>query len=357
MIKARFDRKLGDFRLQIDLALPSRGVTIIFGASGSGKTTFLRCMAGLTPEARGYLAVGDQVWQDDDRGIYLPCHRRPIGYVFQDAALFPHLTVEKNLLFGLQRVAPELRWISMDQAIKLLGIGQLLQRDPCHLSGGEQQRVALARALLTSPQILLLDEPLAALDLPMKREILPYLERLRLELNIPIIYVTHALDELTRLGDHLIQMDQGRVTREGPIAAALSWVTHSADPEGEWGGVLFTLVAGHDRLSGLTDLTFEGGALKVSLVDRPVGTMVRLRVKPNDISLALNKAMATSILNIVDVLITDITTTPDPYQVMVHLAIGKTSLTARITLYSLRNLKLAPGMRVFAQIKAVSLLI
>ncbi|TSA01445.1 MAG: molybdenum ABC transporter ATP-binding protein, partial [Methylococcus sp.] len=203
MIKARFDRKLGDFRLQIDLALPSRGVTIIFGASGSGKTTFLRCMAGLTPEARGYLAVGDQVWQDDDRGIYLPCHRRPIGYVFQDAALFPHLTVEKNLLFGLQRVAPELRWISMDQAIKLLGIGQLLKRDPCHLSGGEQQRVALARALLTSPQILLLDEPLAALDLPMKREILPYLERLRLELNIPIIYVTHALDELTRLGDHL----------------------------------------------------------------------------------------------------------------------------------------------------------
>ena len=356
MIKARFDRTLGDFRLALDVTIPSRGVTIIFGASGSGKTTFLRCMAGLEPEALGSLVVGDQVWQDDDRGVYLPCHRRPIGYVFQDAALFPHLTVEKNLVFGLHRVSPEARWITMDQAIDLLGIGHLLKRDPRHLSGGEQQRIALARALLTSPQILLLDEPLAALDLPMKGEILPYLERLRLELNIPILYVTHALEELTRLGDHLVQMDQGQVTREGPIASVLSDLTHSFDPLGEWGGVLFTVIAGHDRLSGLTDLSFQGGGIKTPLIDRPVGTPVRLSVSPNDISLTLNRASETSILNIIDVLITDVTTTQDPHQVMVHLAIGETSLKARITRYSLGKLKLSPGMHVFAQIKAVSLL-
>lgn len=188
-IRARFRFDRGNFLLDVDLALPGRGVTALFGHSGSGKTTVLRAIAGLERAAGGYIALGDTVWQDDAKGIFVPTHRRALGYVFQEASLFEHLTVEGNLEFGRQRTAESERRFKRSDVTELLGIDGLLKRRPATLSGGERQRVAIARSLLTAPQLLLMDEPLAALDLKRKLEILPYLERLHDELAIPVIYV------------------------------------------------------------------------------------------------------------------------------------------------------------------------
>lgn len=202
-IRARFHLERSGFALDVDLDLPGKGVTALFGHSGSGKTTVLRAIAGLERVADGYLAVNGRVWQDDARGIFMPTYQRPIGYVFQEASLFAHLNIRQNLEFGQQRVPQQQRCVSLDHAIALLGIGHLLKRMPDALSGGERQRVGIARALAVSPQLLLMDEPLAALDLKLKGEILPYLERLHDELDIPLLYVSHAPDEVARLADHL----------------------------------------------------------------------------------------------------------------------------------------------------------
>ena len=199
-IDARFRLDWPGFSLDVDLALPGRGVTALFGHSGSGKTTLLRCIAGLERAAQGRLAVDGEVWQD--AGSWLPPHQRPIGYVFQEASLFAHLTVLGNLRYGMKRISGAQR-VSLDHAIELLGIGHLLDRKPDRLSGGERQRVGIARALAVSPRLLLMDEPLAALDLKRKQEILPYLERLHDELSIPVLYVSHSPDEVARLADYL----------------------------------------------------------------------------------------------------------------------------------------------------------
>jgi molybdenum ABC transporter ATP-binding protein len=208
-------RRATGFSLDVDVRLPGQGVSAMFGPSGCGKTTLLRCVAGLTRPASGYVAVGGQVWQDDAAGVWLPTHRRPLGMVFQEASLFPHLTVQRNLDFGRRRVPAAERRVSLEQAIELLGIGHLLARRPAGLSGGERQRVAIARALATSPRLLLMDEPLAALDAARKAELLPWFERLARELRIPVLYVTHALDEVARLADHLLLLEGGRA-RAGP---------------------------------------------------------------------------------------------------------------------------------------------
>jgi ABC-type sulfate/molybdate transport systems ATPase subunit len=219
-ILARFRHGYPGFTLDVDLELPSRGITALFGHSGSGKTTLLRCIAGLERPSNGYLAIDGALWQDD--ASFLPTHRRPIGYVFQEASLFPHLSVQGNLDYGAKRCGCRPTSADFQKVIDLLGIGALLDRKPDRLSGGERQRVAIARALLTAPRLLLMDEPLAALDLARKNEILPYLERLHDELEIPVLYVSHAPDEVARLADHLVVMDGGSAVAQGPLADVLS---------------------------------------------------------------------------------------------------------------------------------------
>jgi molybdate transport system ATP-binding protein len=213
-IRARFRLPYPAFTLDVDVDLPGGGITAVFGRSGSGKTTLLRCIAGLEPTADGLLTVNGETWQDGARR--LPVHRRSLGYVFQEARLFPHLSVAANLDFGRRRIAERERRVSLTQAVELLGIAHLLERRPERLSGGERQRVAIARALATSPRLLLMDEPLAALDHARKQEILPYLERLHDELEIPVLYVSHSPDEVARLADQIVVMDDGPRRRAGP---------------------------------------------------------------------------------------------------------------------------------------------
>ncbi|EKM96639.1 molybdenum transport protein ModC [Stutzerimonas degradans] len=248
-----------DFRLDVDLALPGRGVTALFGHSGSGKTTLLRCVAGLERGARGQLEINGECWQDSTRGLFVPPHRRAIGYVFQDANLFAHLSVRRNLQFGMKRVAAAERRVAWDQAVDLLGIGHLLERMPGRLSGGERQRVGMARALLTSPRLLLMDEPLAALDLKRKHEILPYLERLHDELDIPVLYVSHSPDEVARLADHLVLLDQGRAIAQGELRETLARLDLPTAFSDDAGVVVEGEIAGHDPAYHLTRLVFPGG--------------------------------------------------------------------------------------------------
>ena len=356
-IRAVFTRDFGGFSLKVDLDLPAQGVTILFGGSGSGKTTLLRCVAGLEPEARGYLAVNGEVWQDDAAQLFIPTHQRPIGYVFQDAALFQHLNVQENLEFGLKRIPASERRTSFEQAVDLLGIRPLLERYPIKLSGGEQQRAAMARALLTSPRLLLMDEPLAALDVPLKREILPYLERLHDELEIPILYVTHSPDELARLGDYLVLLaHNGKLVGQGPLQEMLGRLDYLSAFADDPGIVLDTRVSAHDKTEGLTRLIFEGGSILVSLRTEAIGSRVRCRVLPTDVSLTLTHAEDTSILNILAASIVGVGETHDPTQVMVQLDVGGTPLLARITRRSSQRLGIAPGLPVYAQIKAVAFL-
>ncbi|MGA7303844.1 MAG: molybdenum ABC transporter ATP-binding protein, partial [Rhodothermales bacterium] len=214
-IDARFHIERDAFDMDVDLSVPAYGVTALFGPSGCGKTTLLRAIAGLERHSGGFLKVGDSIWQDQD--VFLPPHRRPIGYVFQEASLFPHLSVRGNLDYGKKRVPDSERLLPLDQAVALLGIEPLLERKPNSLSGGERQRVAIARALAVSPRLLLMDEPLASLDLQRKQEILPYIESLRRELEIPVIYVSHLPDEVARLADHMVLLEAGRVRASGSV--------------------------------------------------------------------------------------------------------------------------------------------
>ena len=255
-IEARFRLDRGDFRLDVDLALPGHGVSALFGHSGSGKTTCLRALAGLLRTPGGYVALNGEIWQDEGCGLFLPTHRRALGMVFQDAGLFPHLSVRGNMEFGQRRAATGS--VALGDIAELLGIAHLLDRRPAQLSGGERQRVAIARALLTAPRVLLMDEPLAALDLKRKLEILPYLENLHRELDIPVIYVSHAPDEVARLADHLVLLDAGRVVASGPLNSVLSRTDLSAVFADDAGVVLETHVAEHEadaaRISWRDDL-------------------------------------------------------------------------------------------------------
>ncbi|MBW4055507.1 MAG: molybdenum ABC transporter ATP-binding protein, partial [Proteobacteria bacterium] len=257
-ITARFCLNWPGFTLNLDLNLPGRGVTAIFGQSGSGKTTLLRCIAGLERAEHGFLAFKGEVWQDDR--TFLPTHKRPLGYVFQEASLFPHLSVLGNLRYGLTRSKAEQN-ISLDQAIDLLGIGALLERKPERLSGGERQRVGIARALAVSPRILLMDEPLASLDLARKQEILPYLERLRDELEIPVLYVTHSPDEVGRLANYLVALEAGAVVAQGPLTETLARIDLPIRLGEERSVILEGIVAERDERWHLERVEFPGGAL------------------------------------------------------------------------------------------------
>ncbi len=221
-ITARFALDYSAFRLDIDLQLPASGITVLFGHSGSGKTTLLRCIAGLERATHGFLQINGDIWQDSERGVFLPTHKRALGYVFQEANLFQHLTVAENLQFGLKRIAKAPTEVNLNNILDLLGISHLLKRMPEHLSGGERQRVAIARALVLNPAVLLMDEPLASLDFKRKQEILPFLSRLHQELHIPVLYVTHSQQEVAQLADHLVILAEGKVLAEGPLSDTLS---------------------------------------------------------------------------------------------------------------------------------------
>jgi molybdate transport system ATP-binding protein len=354
-ISARFGLKLGEFRLDAGFEAPGRGVSALFGPSGSGKTTLLRCIAGLERAPDGYLAVNGEIWQDDSRGIYLPTHRRPLGYVFQEASLFPHLDVRRNLEYGWKRIPAAQRRVGFDQAVELVGIGPLLARDPARLSGGERQRVAIARALLVSPDLLLMDEPLAALDLASKRDILPYLERLHDELSIPVLYVSHSPDEVAWLADFMVLMEGGKTVASGPLKAMLTRLDLPLAHGDEAGVVIDTVVGEHDETYHLTRLDFAGGSISVARQPHAVGHPLRLRIHARDVSLALERHADSSILNILPAKVVEIAD-ENPAQVAVRLDAGGTLLLARITRKSSVLLGLEPGMAVYAQIKSVALL-
>jgi molybdate transport system ATP-binding protein len=343
------------FVLDVDLDLPARGITALFGHSGSGKTTCLRAIAGLERAPGAYVALGDEVWQDDARGLFVPVHRRALGYVFQEASLFPHLTVRGNLEYALRRVPPRERRFALGPVAALLGIDGLLERRPDGLSGGERQRVAIARALLASPRLLLMDEPLAALDLRRKGEILPYLERLHDELAMPILYVSHAPDEVARLADHLVLLEAGRVVASGPLGETLARVDLPPAFADDAGVVLDTVLAGHEP-DALSRLEFDGGSLLVGRRPEAPGTRLRCRIHARDVSLALTRPQESSIVNLLPAVVTAVAATATPGHVLVQLRVGPAPVLARITERSRRELGIAPGCAAWVQVKGVSLL-
>ncbi len=345
----------GGFSLQVDLDLPATGWTTILGPSGCGKTTLLRGVAGLEPEARGRVVLGDRVLQDDARGQRVPCHRRRLGYVFQNGALFPHLTVGGNFDYARRRAVDNGSLVAVDELLDLLDLNPLLGRHPQRLSGGERQRVALARALLSSPTLLLLDEPLASLDRAARQAIHPYLEKLQRWLDLPVLHVTHDLEEAARLGDTLVLMDGGRV----PIHGALGEILTRRPPGLATGGDACAVVKGtiteRDETDHLATVTHGGGRFLVPDSGLAVGSPVRIRVMARDVSLAMEPPRLSSILNVLPPQVVDLHE-EGPARVLVKLAVGGTMLLAAVTRRSATALELSPGREVQAQIKSLALL-
>lgn len=342
------------FELRVNENLPGSGATLVFGPSGCGKTTFLRTLAGLQQIDSGLLQVKGETWHDDM--ISLPAHRRPIGYVFQEASLFDHLTAAGNLAFARKRAAKPVTDQDQRDVIALLGLGDLLQQRPQQLSGGERQRVSIARALLIKPELLLMDEPLAALDQSRKQEILPYLDRLRAELEIPMIYVTHALDEVTRLADHLMILSQGSICASGPVTEVLSCIDVPGLLGEEAGAIVEGRVTERDKEWHLIRVDFEGGQLWLRDSGEAMGQQLRVRTLARDISLSLEAGQASSILNRLPAAVVAIVEDADPAMALVQLAVGEARLVARISRRSMAQLALSPGKPVWAQIKSVAVL-
>lgn len=352
-IRARLSCQHPEFRLDVDLDLPGHGVSVIFGPSGCGKTTLLQCLAGLQP-AQGRLEVNGDTWHDDRRS--LPVHRRPLAYVFQEASLFPHLCVRRNLLYGYRRTPQQQRRIEFDQAVHWLGLDTLLNRMPDQLSGGQRQRVAIARALLASPRLLLMDEPLSALDQASKYEILPYLERLHGELEIPVIYVTHSPDEMARLADQLVLMDQGRILAQGPLADVLPRLDLPLAEAPDAGVIIPAVIRERDQRWHLCRAEFDGGSLWVrDQAGIEVGATIRLRVLARDVSIALSAHPDQSIQNLLPATVTELVAESHPAMTMVRLALAATPLLARLTSRSAHRLALTPGQAVWVQVKSVAI--
>jgi molybdate transport system ATP-binding protein len=343
----------GDFLLDVDLALPASGITAVFGPSGSGKTTLLRCVAGLEAPDLARIVVDGETWQDTQQGVHLPTHRRPLGYVFQEASLFDHLDVAGNLAFGRKRAGTD--DAALAPLLRLLGVEPLLRRRPHELSGGERQRVAIARALATQPRILLLDEPLAALDAARRREILPWLEELRDKLRIPMLYVTHSGDEVARLADHLVLLDAGRVRAAGPLAQTLARIDLPAVPGEEAGALLHGTLVARDPQWQLAQVRFDGGTLWLPDPGFALGHAVRVRVLARDVSLALLPPERSSIQNVLPCTVRAIAPGGHASQALVQLECGGVLLLARITARAAHALALASGASVWALVKSAAL--
>ena len=361
-INARLVVQRRTFTLDVDLQLPGSGFIALFGPSGCGKTTCLRALAGLERANPGLVRVAGTTWQDDTAGIWLPTHQRALGYVFQEASLFAHLSVGGNITYAQRRVRPGARSaaaapaVALERAVNLLGLTGLMDRRPATLSGGERQRVAIARALAAQPRVLLMDEPLAALDAGRKAELLPYLEALQRTLAIPVLYVSHALDEVARLATYMVLLDAGRVRASGSAEDLIARL----DLPLAQGDAAATIVEGtllrHDGAEHLSTLAFSGGELYVtSATSRPVGQRLRVRILARDVSLTLARQSGTSILNIVPTTVTGLRE-DSPGQWMVALDAGGARLLARITQRSVHVLGITPGRTLFAQVKGVALL-
>lgn len=355
-LRIRVNLRRGDFTLKVDLTLPSNGITVLFGPSGSGKTTVLRCLAGLE-KADGLIALGDDTWQDTARNVFKPTWQREVGYVFQEASLFEHLNVKKNLHFGLRRAGKTGLLQGLQASLDLLGIGHLLDRTVDSLSGGERQRVAIARALATQPQLLLLDEPLASLDVARRKEVLPWLERLHDELKIPMVYVTHSADELARLADHVVMLEGGSVRSCAPLTEAM------VSPDvalaiGEEAGLVTTgLVVDRKPEDHIAQIRFGGGTLWVRDPGIAIGQSVRVRILARDISLALSVHEDSTIQNRLQGVIESIDADVHPSQAIVRVRCGQELILGRVTFRSLRALELRPGTSVWCQVKSVALIV
>lgn len=354
-LHARFRLGFANFTLDTDLTLPATGVSALFGHSGSGKTTLLRCIAGLERAPIGFCRVNESVWQDSERGIFLPTYQRPLGYVFQEASLFPHLTVRRNLEFGQKRIPAAQRRIALEQALHLLGIEHLLERLPEKLSGGEKQRVAIARALAVSPQILLMDEPLAALDAKRKQEILPFLTRLHRELDMPILYVTHSPEEVAQLADYLVVLEAGKVVAVGTLTETLTRLDSPLAQGQQAASVIPVTVTAHEPAYHLTHTQFAGGTLSLPHTpDSAIGSALRVRITAKDVSISVQQPTLTSILNVLPAMITEMA---DDHagQTLVRLTLNGTPLLAHITRKSAMQLALHTNMAVYVQIKATAI--
>ena len=345
MLQVAIQKRLGDFELDVSFDAPA-GVTAIFGRSGSGKTSLVNAVAGLLNPDDGRIVLGDQVLFDAGAGTRRAPQQRRVGYVFQDARLFPHMSVERNLRYGGDHDA--------ERVIEVLGLGDLLARRPAGLSGGEKQRVALGRALMSDPQILLLDEPLAALDAPRKAEILPYIERLRDTVQVPMLYVSHDVSEVARLATTLVILDAGSVVASGPVGEVLS--RPAAVPllgVRDAGAVIVTKVAGRLLDDGLTELVFSGGRIMLPGILGTLGQTVRLRIPAQDVILSRTAPKGISALNVLPVTITALEQGRGP-GVAVGLKAGDDALLARVTRRSASRMELAVGQQVFAIIKATA---
>jgi molybdate transport system ATP-binding protein len=353
MIDVELSQQLGDFRL--DVAFRAEAPIVgLFGRSGSGKTSLVNALAGISRPQRGRVVVNGATLFDSEHGIDLPPERRRLGYVFQDDLLFPHLDVEANLLYGFHRAPRAERVIEPSHVIDLLGVRELLQRLPDALSGGEKQRVAIGRALLAQPRLLLMDEPLASLDVQRRDEVLRYIELLRDDLSIPIVYVSHSVAEVTRLADTLVLLSEGKAIAVGDIDEVMSRLDlRPQTGRFEAGAVIDTVVAAHDPGYELTTLRFTGGELLVPSVEGLVGERVRVRIRARDVSLALTRPEATSIVNVLEGEVVAFSAEDGPV-VDVRLRVGEAPLLARITRRSRDLMALAEGQRVYALIKAVS---
>jgi molybdate transport system ATP-binding protein len=353
-VQVSLKHNFGAFALDATFDAADARVTALFGPSGSGKTSIVNAIAGLVRPTEGRIAIGGRVVLDTAANIFVSPRERRVGYVFQDARLFPHMTVEKNLLFGWRRAAVKASDDEIGRIIALLGLEHLLARYPAALSGGEKSRVALGRALLSSPQILLLDEPLAALDIERKREIIPYLERLRDEARLPMIYVSHALDEVARLAHEIVVLKEGGVVRQGSVfelATSLDARTSLGAPP--LGAVLDVTVAAHREAEGLSILAFDGGMLTVSRIQKDVGSPLRVRIRAEDIMLATEEPRAISANNVLAGSIVAISD-GEGASSDVQLTCGNARLVARITRASMKRLGLVAGQPVFGIVKAVT---
>lgn len=356
--------KRPDFALAVDLSLPAQGITVLFGPSGSGKTSLLRCVAGLE-QAQGRIAWGDDVWQDSAQQLFKPTWQRDIAYVFQEASLFEHLNVRQNLRFGLERVARARRApgsgadleAGLQSALDLLGIGHLLERAVDSLSGGERQRVAIARALAVQPRLLLLDEPLAALDVARRKEVLPWLERLHADLKIPMLYVTHAVDELARLADHLVLLDDGQVQCCAPIGEAMLTPEIALALGEEAGLVAQGQIVARSAEDQLAHIAFGGGTLWASDPGLALGQTVRVRILARDVSLALSPQHDSTLQNRLQGQIVSIDADAHPAQALVRVRCDQALVLARVTVRALRQLQLQVGSTVWCQVKSVALMV
>lgn len=346
--------RLGEFLLDARFATDG-GLVALFGRSGSGKTSIINVIAGLVRPDEGRVAIDGETLLDTARGIFVPRHRRRLGYVFQEGRLFPHLTVRQNLLYGRWFSPPTERRADLDGVVDLLGLGAVLDRPPGRLSGGEKQRVAIGRALLADPRLLLMDEPLASLDEARKAEILPYIERLRDQARVPIVYVSHSVAEVARLAATVVLLSDGAVAAVGPTGEIMQRIDlFPLTGRAEAGAIIEATVERHNERFGLTELRSRAGLWRLPWIDAAAGTRLRLHVRARDVMLAKSAPTDLSALNILSGVVAEMRAGEGPI-VEIRLDCSGEPLLARLTRYSVERLALAPGTPIYALVKTVAL--